>query len=297
MKERPWYKRYGGDFVMGTMGLTLEERGAYSLLIDLMHDRGGPLPDDAKYFSNIMGVSAKRWKIIRGRLIEAGKIDERDGFLTQKRVEKDLENTSKIKEIRSQAGSEGGKKSGAVRNKNNEVDKASASNDAKQTKSKNAVRAHKPEARDQNNPHTPLNPDDPAARAVVDGFLNWREKFWPNWPNLPSPTMTLETQARAYLADGADGQTIIAAFAKRMKAMAEVGEPAPTNLGFVRLSVQSAAAKANAEAPPAQSYAETERATRHARLKNLIAHSVWKDEWGDLPAIDDAKAELERLGL
>lgn len=35
MAKRPWYKRYPSDFIAGTIGLSLEEKGAYSVCLDL----------------------------------------------------------------------------------------------------------------------------------------------------------------------------------------------------------------------------------------------------------------------
>src|SRR5688572_31678835 len=54
-----WYKRCGADFIHGTMMLTLEEKGAYSLCLDLIYDRGGPIPDDARWLSGVCGVRSE----------------------------------------------------------------------------------------------------------------------------------------------------------------------------------------------------------------------------------------------
>lgn len=40
---RPWYKRYAQDFIMGTIGMDLESRGAYSILLDFTLDLMGPM--------------------------------------------------------------------------------------------------------------------------------------------------------------------------------------------------------------------------------------------------------------
>ena len=90
MTGLPWYKRYGADFVFGTMGLTLEERGAYSIIIDLIHDRGKPIPDDARFMAGILGVSTRKWRSLRNALIDAGKIYEAEGFLSNERCDRDL---------------------------------------------------------------------------------------------------------------------------------------------------------------------------------------------------------------
>lgn len=82
MSAHPWYRRYGSDFIAGTMGLTLEEKGAYSLVLDLIYDRGGPIPDDPRYIAGVCGCSIRKWNAIRERLIEAGKITLAEGRIT-----------------------------------------------------------------------------------------------------------------------------------------------------------------------------------------------------------------------
>ncbi len=77
-----WYKRCGADFIHGTMMLTLEEKGAYSLCLDLIYDRGGPIPDDARWLSGVCGVSIRKWNAIRERLLELGKLSVADGLLS-----------------------------------------------------------------------------------------------------------------------------------------------------------------------------------------------------------------------
>jgi uncharacterized protein YdaU (DUF1376 family) len=108
--KRPWYKRYGADFVHGTLGLTLEEKGAYSIVLDLIYDRGGPIPDDPQYIAGICGCSVRRWNAIRNHLVELNKLIVTDGGLTNERAEKELENSRSIAEKREIIGRKGGDK-------------------------------------------------------------------------------------------------------------------------------------------------------------------------------------------
>ena len=55
----PWYRRYPDNFIAGTVGLTLEEKGAYSLVLDLMYVRGGPVPDEPRYIAQVLRVSER----------------------------------------------------------------------------------------------------------------------------------------------------------------------------------------------------------------------------------------------
>ncbi|GLK78022.1 hypothetical protein GCM10008171_32760 [Methylopila jiangsuensis] len=127
MSGRPWYRRYGGDFVMGTMALSLEEKGAYSLCLDLIYDRGGPIPDDARWLAGVCGVSVRKWTSLRAALIEAGKLVARDGCLTNSRAEIEIENAAKTARKLAENGAKGGNKRAEMdgrSNKNNGLDEA-----------------------------------------------------------------------------------------------------------------------------------------------------------------------------
>ncbi|ACT57624.1 hypothetical protein FXW30_05085 [Candidatus Liberibacter asiaticus] len=36
VNNRPWYKRYPANFISGILELTLEQKGAYSIILDLI---------------------------------------------------------------------------------------------------------------------------------------------------------------------------------------------------------------------------------------------------------------------
>ena len=91
MSRRPFYKRYPGDFAMGTRDLTLEERGAYNDVLDLMYDKGRPIPDEPRWISGFLGISPRKWGQIRASLIAAGKLVERGEYLSNPRFERELE--------------------------------------------------------------------------------------------------------------------------------------------------------------------------------------------------------------
>ncbi|MFG1479167.1 YdaU family protein [Xanthobacter sp. V4C-4] len=110
MSGHPWYKRYGADFVHGCLGLSLEEKGAYSLCLDLIYDHGGPIPDDGRWLSGVCGVSLRKWSALRGRLIEAGKLVAADGRLTNRRAEREIENAAKAARKHAENGAQGGRK-------------------------------------------------------------------------------------------------------------------------------------------------------------------------------------------
>ncbi|MBL0848953.1 MAG: DUF1376 domain-containing protein [Candidatus Liberibacter ctenarytainae] len=124
MNNRPWYKRYPADFISGVLGLTLEQKGAYSIILDLMYDRGGSVPDDDKYIAGVCGCSIRKWRSIRLSLEKANKISIQQGYIHNKRVEKELIKAMKAAEERQENGRKGGVKSAQMRslsNKNNDL--------------------------------------------------------------------------------------------------------------------------------------------------------------------------------
>lgn len=148
MSSNPWYKRYPSDFIAGTLGMTLEEKGAYGIVLDLIYDRGRPIPDDPRYIAGVCGCSVRKWNAIRERLVELGKIVCRDGLISNARAEKEIENAAKIARKLAENGAKGGEKSGEIRReagKNKELVEAGL---------KHRARNQKPEAR--YNPQTPL---------------------------------------------------------------------------------------------------------------------------------------------
>lgn len=111
----PWYRRFPDNFIAGTVGLTLEEKGAYSLLLDLMYVRSGPVPDEPRYIAGVCNCSVRKWNAIRARLLELGKITIVDGFLTNHRAEEEIEIARKISREAAENGAKGGNKSAEIR--------------------------------------------------------------------------------------------------------------------------------------------------------------------------------------
>jgi uncharacterized protein YdaU (DUF1376 family) len=92
-----WYKRNADDALNGMMALTLEERGAYNTILDLMYQRRGVVPDDARWIAGWLGCSLRKWSSLRAALIVKGKLFAVDinglPSLANKRVEKECATT------------------------------------------------------------------------------------------------------------------------------------------------------------------------------------------------------------
>lgn len=122
MSSLPYHKRYHSDALAGFMSLTLEERGAYQTVLDMMYDRGGPLIDNERLLAGYMNCSIRKWRALREILIEKRKIViNEDGLITNVRTEKEIENLTKTHRKHVQSGTTGGRISAEKRKKANEI--------------------------------------------------------------------------------------------------------------------------------------------------------------------------------
>jgi uncharacterized protein YdaU (DUF1376 family) len=127
MSAKPWHKRYHSDALSGMLPLTLEERGAYQTVLDLIYDRGGPIIDNERLLAGYMNCSIRKWRSLREALIAKRKLALVDGHLTNSRAEKEIENEVKTSRKRAENGSKGGRAKAERSengNENNESDLA-----------------------------------------------------------------------------------------------------------------------------------------------------------------------------
>jgi len=113
-----WYKRYPQNALDGMRGLTLEETGAYNIILDLIYDRNGNLPDDDRFIAGWLRCAVQRWRRIKQRLVELGKLIIKNGLLTNARADKELTTYEELRKCSQRAG----KASAEKRNKNNETE-------------------------------------------------------------------------------------------------------------------------------------------------------------------------------
>lgn len=122
MSALPYHKRYHSDALAGFMALTLEERGAYQTLLDMMYDRGGPLIDNERLLAGYMNCSVRKWVQLRQILIQKGKITiNRDGMICNNRARKEIENQSKTHRKLIEAGAKGGRTRAENEKKDSEI--------------------------------------------------------------------------------------------------------------------------------------------------------------------------------
>src|SRR5438045_402455 len=95
--KRPWMPLYVDDYLLDTNSLTLEEHGAYLLLI-MEYWRKEGLPEGGSARAMVCGVSVQKWKRLSKRLAPLFQ----EGW-KHKRIEQELEKTTRLSEKRRQA--------------------------------------------------------------------------------------------------------------------------------------------------------------------------------------------------
>lgn len=110
MSDRPWHKRYHSDALTGMIGLTLEERGAFQTVLDMIYDRGGPIPDNDRLLSSQMGVTPRKWRSLKTALIGHGKIAAWGGLIGNQKALLEIEEYEKMSRKRAENGAKGGRK-------------------------------------------------------------------------------------------------------------------------------------------------------------------------------------------
>jgi len=94
----PYYKRFPRDFLEGSIGMGLETKGAYAIVLDLIYMRDGRLPDDPRFIAGQLGCSVRKWTAIREELIARGKLKIEAGFISNFRADYLLEETRKYRD-------------------------------------------------------------------------------------------------------------------------------------------------------------------------------------------------------
>lgn len=133
MSGLDWYPRNSKKALDGMRHLSLELRGAYNTLLDLIYLRGGAVPDDERWLAGNMGCSVRRWRQLRQDLLDDGRIiargEGKSAVLSDERAEEEIENQNSRRKTNGESGSKGGRKTAEKRrepSENNTVDQATA---------------------------------------------------------------------------------------------------------------------------------------------------------------------------
>lgn len=108
MGKMPMQQWYPDTHIADTANLTLEEQGAYRLLMDNMWIKGGHLRDNDKEIARTLRISVKRWQKIKLKLADYLTIEL--GLITQKRIQKDYQKACETSKKNKENGKKGGQK-------------------------------------------------------------------------------------------------------------------------------------------------------------------------------------------
>jgi uncharacterized protein YdaU (DUF1376 family) len=86
----PWYKRDPRAALTGMQGMTLEERGAYNTILDLLYVHDGSLPDEPAAVCKWLGTNSRGWKRIRARLLKLKKLYVLAGHIRNDRTDREI---------------------------------------------------------------------------------------------------------------------------------------------------------------------------------------------------------------
>ncbi|WP_375613676.1 YdaU family protein [Bartonella sp. AP153HLJHH] len=112
----PWIRFHLYDWISGTDGMTLEQRGAYMTLLVRMYDKKAPIKEDFETLARACNCSQKKFSAIVEYLMRNDKLVETDNGLWNTRVEEELNDFADKKEHISQVRSEAGKKGAQAKN-------------------------------------------------------------------------------------------------------------------------------------------------------------------------------------
>lgn len=104
--SEPYLPLYVGDYLRDTGYLTLEQHGAYVMLLMRLWSAGGTLPADEAKLARIAGVTVKKWRPIWADLADFFEVE--DGQLSHKRITAELEKAGALRAKRAAAGAKGG---------------------------------------------------------------------------------------------------------------------------------------------------------------------------------------------
>lgn len=85
-----YVKFYPGDFLTGTMHLTLEQRGAYITALCVMYDRMSGFPYDEKEGAILLRVDKRVYRRVRDDLLADGKFYRDGDMIRNRRVEDEI---------------------------------------------------------------------------------------------------------------------------------------------------------------------------------------------------------------
>lgn len=124
MNKSPYHFRYHDDALRGYRKLSLEERGAYTTILDLMYSEQDYLVENERILAAEMGVSTRKYRSLRDSLLRKGKIYYVDrGILSNRRFEEEIARRHERSVQAKLNGRTGGRNSHEVKKKRSDFNK------------------------------------------------------------------------------------------------------------------------------------------------------------------------------
>lgn len=154
-----WHKRDHSAALNGMMELTLEERGAYTTVLDLIYSKDGKLIDDDRFIAGWLRVDVRVWKRIKRSLISRNKLFVEDGIIRNTRADAEvlaaLSRVGSAREAGLASANSKARKSNAKSSKNKHMRSTGAETTVSTTVSTNHNHNHKEEDKSSSTPPTP----------------------------------------------------------------------------------------------------------------------------------------------
>lgn len=216
-QKNPWYKRYSDAAIAGMTELTLQERGAYNSIIDLLYSRDGDVSgEDDAALARMLNCHKSEWKAVKAKLIAKGKIWlTSEGKLTAKRVENELKDRAKRSETNSKN----------VGKRWEKIQKDNENNDPSIQRASAVVIPIEEEEEEDKEKKDSYSGDAGASHRVLEVDF---ERFWKVYPRRDgaNPKAPARQKFRQAVRGGADPETIIAGAAAYANAESErIGTP------------------------------------------------------------------------
>jgi len=297
MSRFDWHPRHHRAALDGMRCLTLEEKGAYNTLLDLMYERGGPVPDDQRWLAGWMGCSLRKWTSLRAALIVKGKIVAEDTphgpVLSNPRAADELASQQFRSDFAAEIGAKGGRKraENARRAKENSELAQAKSNHKTKTREDTPVVPQGDEPR-----QLELVPDEPPVEAP-----SLRQLVTDIWNETPKPgrerssIAELEDALTAARKRGADLAAVRRALAAYYRTDAATKDGGQYAKGVHRMVQRDRWANFQpaAPAPVDTSTWRPERWT--VAVRNWVEERRWPDGAGPKPGEPGCKAPAEVL--
>lgn len=124
-RRAQWVKWFPRDFLDGTEYMRADDIGVYTIILNLIYAKDGPIPDDKEYLSRKCGCRPTSLQKSLDRLSTKKKLIMADGMISNPRAEIEItereEQIKKLSETRSKAGKMSAKSRKNLSEKTNEI--------------------------------------------------------------------------------------------------------------------------------------------------------------------------------